>query len=289
MVIRLGSFFLLFAALFSARGETPASPVEFPFRFSEGLLSIQVRAPQGGKPLNFLLDSGANLSVLNAPTAQRLGVKPGKKIKVQGVKATLSGFMSRPFSLEMDTVQLPQRYLVIDLHKLSGICDDRVDGLLGADFFRDTAVQIDFAMGKIRLQAPVPSNAAQETIPLKVLSSGTILLSASINHHPGQWLRLDTGCASSLQWFDEKLASGAQIGKQSIGLARLGVFHTLTTFEAGSICFERVPTTLHSKPIFPGESGLIGNELLARYESVTIDMTSGRLILGNSRSHRTGL
>src|SRR6185503_2620048 len=149
MVTRLGPFVFLLAALFQGRGETPALATEFPFRFSQGLLCVEVRAPQRSKPLNFLLDSGANVSVLNSSIARELGVKTGKKMIVQGVNATLRGYMSKPFSLEMDMLQLPQHYFVVDLHKLSGIDENRVDGLLGVDFFRGRAVQIDYAMRKI--------------------------------------------------------------------------------------------------------------------------------------------
>jgi hypothetical protein len=197
--------------------------------------------------------------------------------------------MSKPFSLEMDTLQLPQHYFVVDLYKLSGIDETQVDGLLGVDFFRGRTVQIDYALGKIRLGVPVPSGA-QQTIPLRVLSSGTILLSASIDHNRGEWFRLDTGCASSLQWFQEKSRASTRVVNASVGLTRPGILQTFTTVQTGSVCFEKVPTGLHSKRIFPGEAGLIGNGLFSRYESITIDMSSGRLILGTSRSQNaTGM
>jgi hypothetical protein len=41
-----------------------------------------------------------------------------------------------------------------------------------------------------------------------------------------------------------------------------------------------VPTGLHRKAIFPGESGLLGNGVLAQFGVVTIDAKAGRLILG---------
>jgi hypothetical protein len=48
----------------------------------------------------------------------------------------------------------------------------------------------------------------------------------------------------------------------------------------GSCRFEAVPTGLHDQAIFAGEAGLLGNGLLARFDSVTIDAKAGRLLLG---------
>jgi hypothetical protein len=42
---------------------------EFPFHFREGLIWVQVDVPQSHEPLNFLLDTGAGVSVLNLRTA----------------------------------------------------------------------------------------------------------------------------------------------------------------------------------------------------------------------------
>jgi hypothetical protein len=41
-------------------------------------------------------------------------------------------------------IVLPKSVLAIDLRALSHRCDQRVDGILGVDFFRGRIVQIDF-------------------------------------------------------------------------------------------------------------------------------------------------
>ena len=52
----------------------------------------------------------------------------------------------------------------------------------------------------------------------------------------------------------------------------------------GGYAFEKVPTGLHETAIFPGEAGLLGNALLSRFSTVTIDAKAGRVILGGLRS-----
>ena len=54
----------------------------------------------------------------------------------------------------------------------------------------------------------------------------------------------------------------------------------MTGLRIGPITLDTVPTGLHRKAIFPGESGLLGNGLLAQFGVVTIDAKAGRLILG---------
>jgi hypothetical protein len=47
----------------------------------------------------------------------------------------------------------------------------------------------------------------------------------------------------------------------------------------GKTEFPSVPADLHQTPMFSGEDGLLGNGLLARFRSLTIDTKNRRLIL----------
>src|SRR5437899_1237018 len=74
------------------RAQALAQSAEFPFQFREGLLWISVGVAQSREPLNFLLDSGANVSVIHLATAKRLGLKLGGPVSVRGVQAAAEGF-----------------------------------------------------------------------------------------------------------------------------------------------------------------------------------------------------
>ena len=54
----------------------------------------------------------------------------------------------------------------------------------------------------------------------------------------------------------------------------------MTGVRIGNHQIDTVPTGLHRKAFFTGESGLLGNGLLAQFGVVTIDARAGRLILG---------
>ncbi len=81
---------LFFAAALTGVQAAPAS--EFPFEFREGLLWIEVNVPQSKATLNFLVDTGAGVSVINLSTAKRIGLKFGRKVMVQGVETVLTGY-----------------------------------------------------------------------------------------------------------------------------------------------------------------------------------------------------
>ena len=251
---------------------------EIPFEYREGLIWIHATIANATN-LNFLVDTGAGASVINRSTAERLGLKPGVTVNVRAVSATLTGYKVRGVSARAGDVPLPADYITVDLSKLSLSCKKPVDGLLGADFFCDSVIQLDFKQNKLRfLTAEQATTTSREAIPLQYRPCG-MRVAITVNGQKSQWVRLDTGCATPLQWVTSQVKSTDCNPKVAIGLAELSIPQTQTTVEIGQHKFENVPTGLHKQPIFAGESGLLGNGLLSRFSRVTIDGKSRRLTL----------
>jgi hypothetical protein len=269
------------AALISA-GASDVGP-EIPFEFREGLLWIKACVAQSPEPLNLLIDTGAGVSVINRATADRLKLKRGSPIAVRGVETTFCGYRLKGISVSAGSVALPKDYIVVDLGKLSGSCERPVDGLLGADFFRGRAIQIDFQAQKLRILKPNQIPTSGEMLPLQMRTCG-MRVPIVVNGKTKQWVRLDTGCASPLQWVTAQVRSRNCNPKLAVGLAELSIPQTQTTVEIGQQKFNNIPTGLHEHPIFAGEAGLLGNGLLSRFSSVTIDARSGRVILQAGRA-----
>jgi hypothetical protein len=176
-------------------------------------------------------------------------------------------------------VQLPRQYLAVDLAELSRACDCRVDGLLGADFFVGRVVQIDFASQKIRLLASAEASRDGNKIPMKVRRNA-LLVAVEVNEGKPQWMRVDTGCTSALQWVvSQRKFEGGNSAELSVALTELNISSTRTRVKLGSALFESVPTGLHRESIFTGECGLVGNGLLSRFERLTFDTRAGQLVL----------
>src|SRR5437867_2351132 len=75
----------IFAAAASLTFGRPQPCAEIPLRYRDGLLWVRVATDRAAEPLNFLLDSGAAVSVLDDGTARRLGLKRTGQVAVRGV------------------------------------------------------------------------------------------------------------------------------------------------------------------------------------------------------------
>lgn len=251
---------------------------EIPIESREGLLWLKAEASPSGEPLSLLLDTGAGVSVLTTTAAERLGLTLGRAVTVHGVESTLAGHSLKPVSLTTGGVPLPLIGFSVDLKQFSDSCAVPVDGLLGADFFRDRIVQIDFETQKLRVLATSPTRNNANSVPLQLRPCG-MRVPIRVNGGPSQWVRLDTGCLAGLQWVTSSVHSEDCSRKAAIGLTQISIPQIDTTVQIGSQKFEQVRTGIHEKPIFMGEAGLLGNALLSRFSKITIDAKSGHLIL----------
>jgi predicted aspartyl protease len=251
---------------------------EIPFEYRDGLIWLKVRAEGAQEPLNFLLDSGAGVSVIDLGAAQRLGLKLASRVAVRGVQSETTGHWPQRLNAAASGVPLPPDFLALDLQKLSKACAHPVDGLVGADFFRERVVQVDFGAGKVRLLDAAPAKA-DEVLPIEI-QKDVLRVPVAVNGGKPQWMRLDTGCASALQWVStaRPAVTAATRRRLSVGLAEVPVVMASTTVALGKLRFDEVPTGVHSKQIFSGEAGLLGNGLLSRF-IVTVDALNKRLLL----------
>ena len=92
-----------------------------------------------------------------------------------------------------------------------------------------------------------------------------------------EWLRLDTGCNSALEWVVTG-GKAKQLGLTTVGLNSGSVRDIHTDVQLGTKRLAAVPTGIHTAQIFSGEAGLIGTGLLSRF-TVTIDPAQRRCLL----------
>jgi hypothetical protein len=268
---------LILALATSARGATVRD--EIPFQRRDGLIYISAHVPNSSTPLSFLVDSGAQVSILNRSIAQKLGVKSGAIANVLGVGSSTTGYWTTLSGVRAGQLNLPRDYLVLDLAQLSASCTNTpIDGILGSDFFRDRVVQIDYQEQVLRILPNAVAKAGTEILPLKIRRCG-MLVPVKINGGKTQWVRLDTGCASVLQWVSGETRPEGCTERIAVALTSLSLFVTTTDLSLGSLLYRQVPTDLHPREIFPGEKGLLGNGLLSRFNTVTIDSKKKRVLL----------
>jgi hypothetical protein len=256
-------------------------PGEIPFQYRDGLIWLKVVVARKSEPLNFLLDSGAGVSVIDLQTARSLGVQLENGQNVQGVNGQCFAYRVNDLQAVSGGIVLPKSVLAIDLRTLSDCCDQRVDGILGVDFFRGRIVQIDFTEGRVRLLKKRDLNLENcEILPIKICNDA-FCVPVRVGGKPAQWTRLDTGCDAALEWVVSGVES-ARTDHTSIGLSGASVRYVSTSVQLGKQYFSAVKTGVHGEQIFPGEAGLLGNALLSKFR-LTIDEPGSRVIFEKVR------
>lgn len=263
-------------AVFAGAGEKPQVEAEFPFDLRDGFVWVKVTAKESSTPLNFILDSGAAVSTINSDSAKRLGLHGGQRVTVKGVGSSTVGYWPQRLNAEVDSVRLPKSYLVVDLCNLQASCQCRVDGLIGADFFDGKIVQLDFVTRKIRVLRSAETIAG-DVIELKKRRD-VWQVPLNVNDSAKAWFRLDTGCATPLQWVTAS-APKTSSSRVTVALTEMSLPVTETTVQLGATKLTELQTSVHRSEIFSGEAGLVGVGLLSRFSSVTLDGKANRLIL----------
>lgn len=263
-------FSLLALALFDAAAHAGDSAT-LPFRETNGLIVLDVRA--GERTLAFILDSGAEISLLDCVVAEDLALKRGRTERIAGVTRRTKGYWVRNFAGTLGGIELPGKMLAVNLEALAGRFDRRVDGLIGADFLKNCSVQIDYGRKTVTLGA---SAAGGTEVPLAV-RNGVFCVKARVDGGRSGWLRIDTGCADAVHWSGDVAEAGRDRGK-SVAVSRRHTQSQPVTLTLGELRLAHVPAVLRGSAIFHGEAGLLGSGLLRRYV-VTIDAPGRRLIL----------
>jgi hypothetical protein len=273
-------WFGLFLLLLQGSAAWAASLTEFPFKMRADLIWVQVESPRCSKPLNFILDSGAEASVINAETARRFHLELGQPVTVRGINATTSGYWTESLQAHVGGILLPTKYLAMDLSALSDACHRAVDGLIGADFFAGRVVQIDFAREKICLLEQYTPVARTEVLPLRIEGARMRVPLEVVGLGKG-WARLDTGCASALHWAVSTAAIADQktTRELGVGVTSLVIRRNTQSVRLGGLTLEHVSTGLHTEKLLAGEDGLLGAGLLSHFAMVTIDEPAGQLTL----------
>ncbi len=265
----------------------------------------------GKGPFPFLIDTGAQGSVLTAGLATRLGLpKIGPPVVIGGAGCSARARVSRINSWNVAGMALqPQfvTYLKIPLFGGRG----EPDGLLGSDVWsRFGAMRLDFARGSITVPGPEQPGPARKTtitrpsaapVPAALLHARpAVIAPMTVTSQPGSTaitvkIRFgtqpplvfapDTGASQSA--VDSTVAKGAGLASANARV-RQGTVCTVAVFPEvrtgpWSVAGLRlrpqvvgVTGLLHTA----GVAGLIGSDQMSRFGSVIFDYSGGRLVLG---------
>ena len=128
--------------------------------------------------------------------------------------------------------------------------------------------------------SPPPSHelgsSGGQALPL-VRRNDAFCVRVGVDGHTPQWMRFDTGYSGALEW----VAGGAKARRfigTAVATAAVSRGHIQTEVLLGTDRVSSVKTGVHAQPIFPGEAGRVGNELLSQFH-MTVDDPGSRLLL----------
>lgn len=129
----------------------PKRQTELAILFLRGLPFVNVTV--NGRAAIFLLDTGAERTILAASAAQRLGVAAHYEYprRMRSLDTALFSGDARLRSLGLGSIGLADYSVLVGAVSLPGPDGRPLDGLLGADFFSSFDVDLDLARGRMIL------------------------------------------------------------------------------------------------------------------------------------------
>ena len=269
------------------RGQGPAT---LPFTYS--LRHVWVRVSVNGRPpADFLVDTGASVTVIDSVYAAAIGLKSEGKLQASGAGAAGGAALTRVDSLRVegpngDGVALAgQNVAVLSLSPyLSPFFFRDVAGVLGYDFISRFVLDVDFDRAVLTLHDPhrFVYGGAGKSVPLTLAGNIPVVKARIDDRYEGEF-RLDIGSGSTVDLHGpfvtrHGLLEKAAVRHQVQGGGFGGSFATTVTrmkkMEIGPFTWNE-PMVLFSGATTGGLAsedfaGNIGNHILERFR-VTFD------------------
>lgn len=271
---------------------------EIPIQIENNLVLIGVRVNGAQAEAPFILDTGAESSVIDRGDLERLGLRASGNVAADTGGGSVEAVNVKNVAFSVGGRTLPPSDVVaIDLAGLESGLGQRIAGILGSEIFKRYAVEIDYASRVVRLHAPGSYRPPGTAHSLPIALEGQIpLISVKFPAADGKVgegkLEFDTGQAGSLtlvkafadahrfvapsQPILQITAGGILAGKVSAFVTRINEVRLDT------IRFERVVAnitpTADDAGIGEGTVGLLGGEVLRRFK-VVIDYSRSQVTL----------
>jgi predicted aspartyl protease len=147
------------------------SSLSVPFELANNLILLKVRV-NNSRPLHFLLDTGASVSVIDPQTARALGLRSQGKLTLEATGGDVQSGLTRAVTLSIQGVSVfKQTLAIIDLDAAGPLFGFKIDGIIGHDFINNFVVEIDYASGVMNFYEPEQYrySGTGESIPIELV------------------------------------------------------------------------------------------------------------------------
>lgn len=264
--------------------------LDFEF-FREQRIFLPARV--NGRDTVVLLDSGAEMSVLDGAFAASLGLDGTHDAVAKGTGGTQAASFLPGIDVELGGMRLAGiSAAAIDLAEVSAMIGHTLPVVLGNEVFNETTIEIDFQRRRIRFHDPAAFHAPEGFRPLRVVKgpAGIRRIDATIEGAGPLPFDFDLGNGSPLLvsaghwqqagWLEGRRVAGAFGG--AIGGMREQQVTRVRTLELAGFRFTDVPALLVPPEVSALESepaaGNLGLAVFTRFHLV-VDYPRDRLLL----------
>jgi hypothetical protein len=276
-----------------ARAQPVHDAIDVPFDLNANHIYLRATV-NGSRPLWFLLDTGAEMSVVDSTVAASVGLTSVGSATARGSgEGTMKAGFAQGVTLAVGrAVAKGQTVVTLPLDALEPIDGRSIDGILGHDFIASFVVTIDYSQRRVSFRDPARFDSATipagERVPIEIVGGiprihGTVVL-------PGAEtidgvFTVDTGSRTALSFntpFVRENALVNRIAESSLDAPYGFGIGGATKTRVGRIDAFRIGVVKFEKPVIGfsfGEKGVdasssiagnIGGELMRRFR-VTFD------------------
>jgi predicted aspartyl protease len=269
--------------------ETGSASGWLPLSGESGLLALPARV--SGRPVQAIVDSGAQYSAVDAGLAEALGLPAATPISMVAFGVSGAPHLTRGVRLEADLGAFAingLRAATLDLHPLSRLTRQPFSLLLGRDFLSAVVMEADLPRRRIAFFPPerwTPPPGAKP-VPTR-LKSGGLMVEVRVEGRAPVEVMLDTGATGALALSESAArAAGLFDGRPvrtSPSVTLGGVSHD-SLVRARQIAFAgetfddlevQIYKPAANAPVPPG---LLGLGVLERFR-LALDLPGGRIFL----------
>lgn len=284
------------------------SSAALPFKMVNGHVLVRVRV-NGGEPMTFVLDSGAEATVITETAAtNKLQLSKDNSITIsgQGNGADPTAFVVHDVRINLGDFFITNMsviYAPTDAMPFDSYDETYFDGVLGADFFNCCLVEINHDQQTLYLSKPGSererqySDANWQKLAIDV-QSNTPFLTTQINDGQSNKqvkVMLDTGSTGTLSLFAGKgdfLLPKKTYVTRSTGISGDSINHLglLSEMTFGKYKFTNFPTYFRTQGSNhqSGSHGVLGNQIMQRFNLV-FDFTNQVIWLQPNRNYSNPL
>lgn len=258
-----------------------------------GGVRIFIPARINGVETEVLLDSGAEMTVVDAALAQRLGLETRGDVTAVGTGGTGSARFAGGVDIALDGIAFADRTVaVIDFAQISQALGRPLPVVLGKDAFNDLIIDIDFPGRRLAFHERAGFSAPEGLVEVPLVSTGSIrAVPLSVEGRAPALFDFDTGNGGALLVYPAYAAAEGLLEGRPQSTVMSGAVGGLRESAIASIAgVSLAGFELHDVPaVFPPAGlsavdsdrtvGNVGMGVLGRFRLVT-DFAGGRLWIG---------